>query len=956
MDFHRDWIEKPRRVILLLVFFCLLTGMLGLSIPIGYSPQSLKKSVVITIENRGAFEEEIERTIVDRLEADLLAVAGITEIFSVAEMGKARLIITLSDRTDLNTAFLAVREIVYAAYTKFPSEVQRPAIVKSDPLGKPVFIVGFPDAGTMGEEELKRIYENVEGSGEIIIAGSSKQEMRVIYDPQKLSAAGLGLDELIRAIRNANVLGGFGREAGPPHVVDNRFRNIDEMQRLMVSPEVSLSELASIEKINRRPEIVGRVNGEQRLILYVQPEGDANVLALCGRLEGLTETLPNAKILYSYGRLVRKALLQILSAAGIGAACVVLLTYLFLGSLVPAALVSANIPFSILASLAFLRICGEELNILSLSGIVVGIGLVIDAGVVFNDAYFRYGRNYATAVSRARAPILFAGATTVAVFLPLLFTPSVLVDQLRGLALSIVGSVAASCVFVFCFIPVFLHNIYRRPAEVRQSRRRQWKRFSIRALRDLMFIMNRFRWPLLMVVISLAGFVLFLVIGLDRQDLSFNGLNQKIVHFSIEYPSGYTLEHVMTSGLPLERRLLACNGVEQVSSRYERERAAYVVQLNSSASKREVVYILEKEEGSFGEAFLHFPDGTAGTTSFPVNISGADPNELASLAQRLAREVQKLPECRAVLFHFKNVLPAKQLYVDLDKAAQAGVDPGDLCSQMYWALAGPVLDKWTTGQDEMDIILQTRTLDTNSRNLASLLQLPCGKTTFTINSLVGIREKPQAGRIYHLNRARSVSISILADLHQRRQVIADTENILESFGIPPGYRAQIGKEVEEQRLLSRTVYTSLGLAVLLIFFILMFQFESLGISAAILLQIPGAFIFPLLLLRIFSWSLTIPVIIGLILTSGIAVNNAILVFVDLRDIRLTMERIFQVLAEKIRPIVVSSLTTMVGIAPLLFAESPNQGILAPLSITVAAGIAGSIPVLIVSLSLIAAKE
>jgi HAE1 family hydrophobic/amphiphilic exporter-1 len=256
----------------------------------------------------------------------------------------------------------------------------------------------------------------------------------------------------------------------------------------------------------------------------------------------------------------------------------------------------------------------------------------------------------------------------------------------------------------------------------------------------------------------------------------------------------------------------------------------------------------------------------------------------------------------------------------------------------------------------MDIILQTGTLDTKSRSLTSLLQLPCGKTTFTISSLVGIREKPQVGRIYHLNRARSVSISILSNVNQRRQVIADTENILESFGVPPGYRAQIGKEVEEHRLLSRTIYTSLGLAVLLIFFILMFQFESLGISATILLQIPGAFIFPLLLLRIFSWSLTVPVIIGLILTSGIAVNNAILVFVDLRDNRLTMERIFQVLAEKFRPIVVSSLTTMVGIAPLLFAGSSNQGILAPLSITVAAGIAGSIPALIVSLSLIGNRE
>ena len=136
----------------------------------------------------------------------------------------------------------------------------------------------------------------------------------------------------------------------------------------------------------------------------------------------------------------------------------------------------------------------------------------------------------------------------------------------------------------------------------------------------------------------------------------------------------------------------------------------------------------------------------------------------------------------------------------------------------------------------------------------------------------------------------------------------------------------------------------------------MFQFETLSVCAFILIQIPAAIICPLLLLRVLSWSLTPPVIIGLILTSGIVVNNGILVFAELKRTRLTVNKVHRALVIKLRPILVSSLTTIAGIAPLLLAGKTNSGILAPLSVTVAAGIAGSIGVLIVTLSIFSARR
>jgi HAE1 family hydrophobic/amphiphilic exporter-1 len=956
MGFYRNWIEKPRRVVLLLVFLCIVITVYALSIPLGYLPHSSKKSILISLEYRGAFAQEIERTLVDPLENSLSGVAGITEISSVCEQNKARVIVTFSARTDLNAAFLAVRDIVYAVHESLPPDVQRPVILKSDPTGKPVFIAGFPIRDALSRTALKSLFENIEGSGEVEVAGSAESEIAIRFDPEKMSIAKVALPDLIQSVRQTNILGGFGRETGPSYLLDSRFRDVNELLDLMIFPGVRLQKLAAVKVRKRRDEIVGRVNGKERLILYVQPEGDANVLELCRRLERVSKSLPEAEILYNYGRLVRGALMQVLLAVGIGIICVVSLTFLFMHRFLPSLLISVNIPFSIIVALAFLRFAGEQLNILSLSGIAVGVGLVIDAGVIFIEEFFRHGCSYPIAISKSRGPILFTAATTGAVFLPLLFTPRALTDQFRALAFAIVASVAASCIFVFCFLPAFLHRSYPSRAILKGPSKKIRNRKTLRYLLSAMLFMNRFRWLLVACGVVLAGIVAVLSLDMTREGSGRLGLEQEVVRFSVEYPSGYTTEHVLNSTSEVEQQLLDFSGVEVVSSRFEPERASFFVKLTDSSHTDELVAAVEAKEDELAEAFLHFPDGTSETSSFSVVLSGMVPAELERLARQLAEQIQSLPQCRGVLFHFKDQLPWKQLHIDLHKAVRMGVAAEDLCSQMYWALSAPVLDKWSTGGNEMDIVLQAQTLEGSDRSISALLQLPCPNSTLPVESLVRVSEIPRVGRIFHLNRSRGVQISVLTQCKHRSAVLEGTQQILASFSFPPGYRAEFGPEVREQRLQARGLYVSFALAALLIFFILVFQFQRLDVSAIILLQIPGAFICPILVLKILSWSISPSVIVGLILTSGIVVNNGILVFTELEGIRFTVKEVYRAMQFKLRPMLISSLTTIAGIAPLLLAGRVNRGFLAPLSVTVATGITGSIGVLIVTLSIFSARR
>jgi HAE1 family hydrophobic/amphiphilic exporter-1 len=393
-----------------------------------------------------------------------------------------------------------------------------------------------------------------------------------------------------------------------------------------------------------------------------------------------------------------------------------------------------------------------------------------------------------------------------------------------------------------------------------------------------------------------------------------------------------------------------------VSARYEPERASFLVLLKDPDQRGQISGLLEEQEDGLGEAFLYFPDGAPGLSSFTVSLFGTEPGELQSLARRLAEEIRMVPRCRGILFHFKDALPAKVLHVNLQKAMQVSVAPEELLAWMRGALGSPVLDKWTTGLNEMDIVLKVGSTDPGTTSISTLLEQPSPGTSVPLGSFVRVSEKEQTGRIVHIDRARSVQFSVLSEQKHRRSVLAGTERILGSFPFPQGYRGEVGAEVKEQRFLFRALYAGVVLSIVLVFFVLMFQFESLKIAAILLVQIPAAFALPLLLLKVLSWPLSFPVIVGLIMTSGIVVNNGILVFSDVKKARLTVRRVCFSLSKRFRSILVSSVTTIAGIAPLLLTGGANRGVLAPLSATMAMGIAGSVFVLFLTVSIFSERD
>ncbi|MBN1834751.1 MAG: efflux RND transporter permease subunit, partial [Spirochaetales bacterium] len=335
--------------------------------------------------------------------------------------------------------------------------------------------------------------------------------------------------------------------------------------------------------------------------------------------------------------------------------------------------------------------------------------------------------------------------------------------------------------------------------------------------------------------------------------------------------------------------------------------------------------------------------------------------------------------------------------VDLTAAARAGVNPREVHQQLLWSLAAPVADKWTTGLEERDIRIGASSVQARGQGsvpgtsggaagggkggsaLEDVLatSLVSRGTAVPLRALVRLYQQPESGRIYRTNRQRSLSFEVAfrEDQHRRSgtgsgerhsrpraaSVPTQLQDVIQEYRFPPEYHAALRLADPRQVELNRSLAAALLLAVLLILCLLLFQFESFVPAGIVMLQVPLSFVLPVFVLRLAALPLSVPAMVGLLLTAGITVNNAILVldaaWAGSRQSAaprsaLTVTGLYHALTCRLRAMLLASLTTVLGVVPLLFAGHAGRGVLAPLSVTIAAGVAGSLGALILSLAVV----
>jgi multidrug efflux pump subunit AcrB len=496
----------------------------------------------------------------------------------------------------------------------------------------------------------------------------------------------------------------------------------------------------------------------------------------------------------------------------------------------------------------------------------------------------------------------------------------------------------------------------RRHAAAGPLARAAGRRLGRAAATVFLLLRRRAVAPAVVAVAALAGTGAALA-GLPVHEMSHEP--EPVLRFSLEFPSGVSADSVFQRSSPLEEALLRLPGVRGESASYERERARFSVNLRSWADRAAVAAWLPGAGAGVAEGFLYLPEGQSDHECFDVTVTGSPPASLGRVCGRLAEELRAWPGVSGVVLHYKEHQPAQVLVLAPQRCGAYGLLPRQIAARLFWALAFPVADKWTTGPIERDIRVGAAAARSGAAPaLEEVLALRFATPTGAVvdaRTLASIAEEPRPGRIYHLDRRRALSFSVVAERGTERRLLRAARGLLASYPFPPGISAVAGAAEAEQAQMLRAAAAGLALAVVLIFLIIMFHFESLRVSLAVMLQLPLSFLLPALLLRLLRIPLCTTTVMGLILTAGLVVNNAIIVLEGRNARSLRSRPLACALARHAPVVTAASLTTVLGALPLLFTPGAQAGggVLGPLSLTLAAGVAGSLLTLPLGLALAA---
>lgn len=916
---------RPLRRLFLFGAFTLILIPPAIRIPLGFLPGEGSPIIAVTVELKGSFAETVESTITIPLEDELYELPGLETISSVSQGEESRVLLFFDEETQPDAAYLSVREAVDRASARFPDNAQRPRIGQSDPSARPVFVVALPDSD---EADLRRLFEQIEGLGGVSVGGGIRRELLIRPKGERLAATGSSLPELFGSIGAIGVVGSFHRRNESPLLLDSRPRSADEFGAALLAPGVPLSSLAEVAVSSAERRSVSRINGQAATVVTASAAGGANEVLLCRDLRRLSKSMPGAEILYDYGRSVEEAVSEAAVALGIGAAAVALVAFLFLGRPRSAVAVAGSIPFCALSSVAALAVLGMQLDVMSLAGIAVGVGIVVDSGIIYAEFSRRRAGDQLRVIREARGPILQGSVTTVVVFLPLIFASPSVYLRFAGLAVAICASVAASVVYVFGLLPALLSLRFRgglRPAEPRQY----WENrppppwFSMAFQR----VESARRWDLIPIW-GAALIAPFLLVALPRDAGA--TLDDGLLRVRLEYPAATTARAVEAAAGPLEERLLRNQAVRRATATFEQERVRFEIDCSDCGQVRDFLDE-EARKGSLG-GLLFYPDDIPDEVRIPVVITGESPGDARSAARVVAKAADSLVTVDGVIFHFKESPDATVVHVDIASMRRRGVSPRLPATVLYWAMAGPVAAKWQPPGEELDI--RVAELEVAGGELLENV-LIAGETAIPLSAVASVSREPGIGRFHRHNRRPSSRLSVVTSRNEAQDTAAALRAAVPSLTLPRGTTVVVDPDAGDRESQRRRLLLMATLSLFLVLAVIMAAFESLPALCFCLLQLPLSWLPPAAYLTVTGTPLSPAVALGLVVTAGVAVNNTILLYQEALSAEPQVA-----LWRSLGPMAIASTTTIIGVFPLLFVGSAS--VLGRIALVLSAGSVGSL--------------
>ncbi len=1043
----------------------LLFGMVSLSrLNVNLLPELSYPTLTIRTEFEGAAPVEVENLITKPVEEAVGVVKGVQQVRSISRAGQSDVVLEFAWGTDMNIANLDVMAKLDAV--QLPLDADKPVTLRFDPTLDPIMRYALyyneggsdnpsedeanvdyasyqdlesPDAisrlkglRVLADEQLKKNLESALGVASVKISGGLEEEIQVNIDQQRLAYLNIPIESVtqILSAENVNLSGGRLEEGTQQYLVRtlNEFKSVDQIRNVVVARNqentIYLKDVADVTQAYKEREAITRLNGAEAVEIAIYKEGDANTVAVAeavnARMQNIRDALPsNMKLekVYDQSVFIASAVDEVKNAGVIGGILAVLVLYLFLRNFWTTVIISVSIPVSIIATFNLMYGNDISLNIMSLGGIALGIGMLVDNSIVVLENIARHREMGKGIVESAREgagevgmAVIASTLTTIAVFFPLVFVQGIAGQLFRDQALTVTFSLLASLVVAITLIPM-LSSIGGKKNEAQPLDLKEPKTKAGRGIRSIrMFLFYTvptaitkgmkfiFRWVGKIFKALFAPFVWAFDKSYQATEKVYSGmlrwsLNHKFIVLSVALLSfagslalvpqigielipqlsqgEFAVEFKLPPGTPIEETDKALRSVQNKSKNLDNVRTTFAVAgtgnqmdanpeqggenwgelsvtLASGSSTADEEVAMDQMRSSLQQVpGLQYkfsrPSLFSFKTPIEIEISGFDLDKLKLAGDAVARKLSSNDRFADVKSTMETGSPEIQILFDRDRAAALGLQVHEVADRIVSNVRGDVATRYSWRDRKIDVLVRAREADRASIDeIQRLIVNPDSERPIPLSAIADVQIANGPGEIRRVSQQRVAIVSANLNYGDLGEAAEEVEQALSETTLPTGILAQIGGQNEEMAESFQSLIFALSLAIFLVYLVMASQFESLLHPFIILFTIPLALVGAILGLYITGTTISVVVFIGLILLAGIVVNNAIVLIDLINQMRMKgvekLEAIKEGGKSRLRPILMTTLTTTLGLLPLAIGFGDGAELRAPMGITVIGGL------------------
>jgi len=1078
-------LATERRVTIVMITIAILVfGFVSVSrLKLNLLPELSYPTVTIRTELPGAAPTEVENLISKPIEEAVGVIKGVRQVRSISRSGQSDVTLEFQWGTEMDYAGVDIREKLDVL--SLPLEAKRPVLLRFDPSAEPIVRMGLSYKAESAkaaldeeklkalrryaDEQLKKEFESLEGVAAVKISGGLEDEVQILVDQEKLAQLQLPLDTVVQRLRaeNVNLSGGRLEEGNQQFLVRtvNEFKSVAEIGDAIVTLKdgqpVYLRDIATVRQSFKEREAITRIGSEESVELAVYKEGDANTVTVADQLnarwDGINKRLPTGfelKKVYDQAHFISEAVDEVVEAALIGGLLSALVIYLFLRNFWATVVISISIPVSVIAAFNVMYFNNITLNIMSLGGIALAVGMVVDDSIVVLENIEKHLHAGASALDAAvkgtsemGLAVIATTLTTVAVFFPLVFVKGIAGQLFKDQALTVTYTLLFSLLVSLTLIPMLFAARAKRTelppaapepqgeaedaaapttlaehraalAGKRLAKPRAVVAFGLHKSRDGLFWAGRMArrglgyvlfGVLAAVVIVGRAFARFTQLATDPTVIRFQAWYARVEHSyvrGLEWALGHRAKVLYSAlgafllaligstqlgvelipqlaqgefyvqvklppGTPIERTDIAIRAVQAAAAGIDTIETTYSVAgtgnrldanpvdagenagtlnavMKGSASKADEQRAIEALRAALSdlpgvEYKFGRPELFSFKTPLEIELAGYDIDALKRAGDQVAAEVAASDRFADVKSTMESGHPEVQIHFDQERAAALGLVVSDIADRVVKKVRGEVATRYTLRDRKIDVLVRNLEEQRGSvDDIRKLIVNPESDRPVTLDAVADIEVRNGPSEIRRVGQERVAVVSANLRYGDLGAAVASVQGVMARTALPHGVEFRIAGQNEEMKSSFDSMVFALILAIFLVYLVMASQFESLLHPFVILFTIPLGIVGAVLALLATATTISVIVFIGLIMLAGIVVKNAIILIDVINRQRADGVGVHRAILDgahsRLRPIVMTSLCTALGLAPMALGFGAGSEIRAPMAITVIGGL------------------